>query len=1201
MAFAKLLIYLLLSLSVPLSTANSIHGCGGFVEASSILVKSRRPSDRKLDYSHITVELQTVDGLVKDSTQCAPNGYYFIPVYDKGSFLVNVKGPDGWSWEPDVVPVTVDESGCNSNADINFQFTGFMVSGKVLGAVGGNSCPVKDGGPSHVKVELLTMPDNVIVSALTSEVGHYSFANIIPGAYKLRASHPNLGVEIRGSSDVNLGFGNTVVDDIFFVSGYDLQGFVVSQGNPILGVHIYLYSDDVLEVYCPQGVGNTPSQKNALCHSISNADGKFIFNSLPCGVYDLLPYYKGENTEFDVSPSSMTVTVEHHHVTISQKFQVTGFSVGGRVTDGNGGGVNGASIIVDGQKKATSDNDGFYKLDQVTSKHYTIMAKKDHYNFSTLENFLVLPSMASIDDIKATYYDVCGVVHVISRNTVAKVALTHGPESVKPQTKLTNENGSFCFLVPPGEYRISALAKYSNTSSSSLFAPSYIDIKVNTPLLDLEFFEAQVNIHGTVLCKEKCSSSVVVSLARLVGESEQDRKMITLNNEGGDFIFPMIFPGKYLLMVKHASSATTDEDSWCWEQNIIYLDVGTRDVEGVVFVQKGYWISIISTHDTEAQIEQPDSSRIDLMIKKGSQRICIPNPAEHDLHFRSSCVFFGGPSIRFDTTNLTPIYVTGIKYHLKGEIHIDASLLQDIQDQSGLIFVDIFNRDDVLVDTITARLVLIEGEPKGTPVFEYSFLSNLGQEVVFAPRYSSAIQRKMILFYPRKHHVSVTSDGCQAPVPIFVGRMGLYAEGSVSPPLAGVNIKVIAAGDSILSHLHTGDLVLVTETGADGSFSAGPLFDDIHYNVEAFKPGYFVKQVGPYSFTCQKLGQVVVNVHDGAETVGLFPSVLLSLSGEDGYRNNSVSGAGGAFIFDNLFPGSFYLRPLLKEYSFSPTALAIELESGDSKEVIFLAKRIAYSVLGTATLISGQPKEGIYVEARSESKGFYEEAITDGAGNFRLRGLLPDTTYRIKLATKGETGLVSSRIERSSPDHLTVKVGTEDIIGVEFVVFEVPEMTILSGHVEGHDLETLQPHLSIEIRSASDPSEVEFVFPLPVSYYFQIRDLAKGRHLVQLRPGLGWKSGRFESEVLEIDLAKQPQVHVGPLRYKVIEHYHKQEPTPAPVFPLIIGVCVIVLFISLPRLKDLYQTAVERTPLGSSFATLGQKEIRKQVLRKRAN
>lgn len=46
-----------------------------------------------------------------------------------------------------------------------------------------------------------------------------------------------------------------------------------------------------------------------------------------------------------------------------------------------------------------------------------------------------------------------------------------------------------------------------------------------------------------------------------------------------------------------------------------------------------------------------------------------------------------------------------------------------------------------------------------------------------------------------------------------------------------------------------------------------------------------------------------------------FPSVLLSLSGEDGYRNNSITAAGGIFLFDNLFPGSFYLRPLLKVLS----------------------------------------------------------------------------------------------------------------------------------------------------------------------------------------------------------------------------------------------------------------------------------------------
>lgn len=76
--------------------------------------------------------------------------------------------------------------------------------------------------------------------------------------------------------------------------------------------------------------------------------------------------------------------------------------------------------------------------------------------------------------------------------------------------------------------------------------------------------------------------------------------------------------------------------------------------------------------------------------------------------------------------------------------------------------------------------------------------------------------------------------------------------------------------------------------------------------------GYYLKAEGLYSFSCQKLSQISVTIQFREDSNHLFPSVLLSLSGEDGYRNNSVTGTGGSFIFDNLFPGSFYLRPLLK-------------------------------------------------------------------------------------------------------------------------------------------------------------------------------------------------------------------------------------------------------------------------------------------------
>lgn len=144
-------------------------------------------------------------------------------------------------------------------------------------------------------------------------------------------------------------------------------------------------------------------------------------------------------------------------------------------------------------------------------------------------------------------------------------------------------------------------------------------------------------------------------------------------------------------------------------------------------------------------------------------------------------------------------------------------------------------------------------------------------------------------------------------------------------------------------------MAVETTTNTDGSFTAGPLYDDISYIVEGSKvwnstylvirriisarklllssnallaifcclelpcpnlisflvqPGYHIKQTGPNSFSCQKLGQISVRVYSKDDVNEPIPSVLLSLSGDDGYRNNSVSSTGGNFLFDNLFPGS---------------------------------------------------------------------------------------------------------------------------------------------------------------------------------------------------------------------------------------------------------------------------------------------------------
>ena len=85
----------------------------------------------------------------------------------------------------------------------------------------------------------------------------------------------------------------------------------------------------------------------------------------------------------------------------------------------------------------------------------------------------------------------------------------------------------------------------------------------------------------------------------------------------------------------------------------------------------------------------------------------------------------------------------------------------------------------------------------------------------------------------------MADDNCQAYIPAFSSRLGVYIEGSVSPPLSSVHIRLFAAGDSSITALKSGELVLETTTGTDGSFVAGPLYDDVGYNVKASKVGFF--------------------------------------------------------------------------------------------------------------------------------------------------------------------------------------------------------------------------------------------------------------------------------------------------------------------------------------------------------------------------
>jgi len=85
--------------------------------------------------------------------------------------------------------VLVDHNGCNGHEDINLQFVGFTISGRVMGAIGVETCPIINGGGANVNVELISTGNVLINAVFTLQGGSYTFTNITPRKYRLVASH----------------------------------------------------------------------------------------------------------------------------------------------------------------------------------------------------------------------------------------------------------------------------------------------------------------------------------------------------------------------------------------------------------------------------------------------------------------------------------------------------------------------------------------------------------------------------------------------------------------------------------------------------------------------------------------------------------------------------------------------------------------------------------------------------------------------------------------------------------------------------------------------------------------------------------------------------------------------------------------------------------------------------------------------------
>ncbi|XP_029039674.2 nodal modulator 3 [Osmia bicornis bicornis] len=978
-------------------SAEDILGCGGFLK-----------SHAEIDFSKVQIKLYTKAGSLKDYTECAPNnGYYFLPLYDKGEYILKVDPPKGWSFEPTEILLNVDGTtdACSQGKDINFTFKGFGITGRVtsLGS---------DSGPKGVTVTLYK-EDNLQVpvgTTITTEGGIFYFTPLQHGKYVLVASHPVWMIK-TGTVKVTVQEGNTELPDgSLVIYGYDVSGRVTSEEEAVSGVTFLLFGNGVAKNCATTPISKDLELKKPLCHVVSDKTGKFVFPSLSPGEYKLVPYYAGAQTKFDVQPSELSFKVSHTSMVLRQGFKVTGFTVNGIVrTAIDGDPLAGAKVLLSQKEIATTDKNGKYVLDNMKAGQYTLKAESEDLMFNEV-SVKISPSSPELPVLIPASYKVCGKVTLSAKGTLhhRKVSIQNIAATFNKEIDTDPRTGEFCLYLAPDRYQLSVVVSTEERAEGLQFFPLQQMIDVSSrPVQNVNFLQLKATLTGTV----KCLAGTDCSQASVTLKVLDGITVKTIQSKDGRYQFTDVLPGHYEVLI--------DNDIFCWESPSYRISVTSERAELPPFQQTGFSVTFISSHDTVVEYSVPNdpkAKKLTLPLSKGSTKHCVSEPGTYTF-VPKSCHVYDKASYTWDTNALSPVMLHSTEHSHKGSI-LSSSLSDGIK-------VKIENAGDVMT---LGPLKSVRQED----AYKYEFEFKAKTDNVYAITPLSDV----LLFTPPSLKVLGVND-CQNDIATFVGDMGKIIAGRVNPPLEGVTVQIYGNDKSLPIH------TIVTQK--DGIYSVGPLDGKIEYSVTAEKEGFVI--TGPNSngiFSAHKLAEIIVQVSDQADNASL-QGVLLSLSGGQSYRKNSVTGEDGKLIFHSLSPGEYYLRPMMKEYRFDPSSKMIKVVEGATVKVNLFGKRVAFSAYGSVTSLNGEPEAGLLVEIQGQGDcdHLQEEATTEENGNFRIRGLQPTCTYVFRLKPNAE---VNAHIQRTSPESITIKTST-DIRGLRLVVFHPISRTDVSVHV----------------------------------------------------------------------------------------------------------------------------------------------------------
>lgn len=527
---------------------------------------------------------------MKEKTEVSETGFFVLPIYDKGLYTIRVAADTGYSFEPEEISLNFDGVNdiCSQKKDVNFVFKGFGITGKV------NIFNEAAAGAKGVTISLFGEKNQLIAKTTSDESGVFTFSPIVPGSYRVVASHDSWHFS-KSEYSVTVSTGNTKLPDgALLVSGFNLIGRV-TQPSIKMGFLIYSAKDQKNLFKCeeklPANVAQSISSAYSdqpLCFTSSVKNSEFAFRNLASGRYLVVPHIDKNDIEFHISPSSLEAEIKRDNYKLSEPFDISGFSASGRVvlSQQNKKGISGATVKLNGKVVATTDVLGTYALKNIKDGTYTIQVSAPDLQF---QDHTVKISMSNpvVPEMFVSGFKVCG--KVVSEQTFKVAIKKHGSTFYTEAESDPSDSGNFCSYLGNGRFSLEVLIDESDRKNVQ-FYPIQQTIEVNSAAInDIIFSQLRAKVTGEVSClsdDENSCRGIEVTLSSLDenGYQTSSLKAKTIN---GAYSFDEILPGRYQLSVP--------SDGLCWENHQQNLVVKSTIETVPKFIQSGYKIGPIFT------------------------------------------------------------------------------------------------------------------------------------------------------------------------------------------------------------------------------------------------------------------------------------------------------------------------------------------------------------------------------------------------------------------------------------------------------------------------------------------------------------------------------------------------------------------------------------------------------------------------------